>query len=320
MKHLVVVNPISFNKKAEMTAVIRDINAYFDRDDNKDIDYYIYISRYPRDAVSVIKKYIGKTKDTVRVYSVGGDGIMFDCLNGIVTFENAELAVIPYGISNDFVRAFGENAAHVFRDIEKQVKAETIPTDVINVGGKHSLNFCAVGVEAASVLKYYGICRKYPDIAKKIGKPLFVVGAPLALMDKKLVHQEYEVTIDGVNYNGRYCTINIANNPCYGGNKTPAPMAHPADGFLDIILAKSISRLRLLSVIYDYTKGKYYKYPGIFKYIRGTEVSIRSQSPLQINTDGESYYDARLDAKIIPSAVKIAAPDGLKYVRRRELL
>jgi len=317
MKHMVVVNPKSFLKEADMNAVIQGIKAYFDS--NEDMEYFIYISRYPRDAVSVVKKYVGKTIDTVRVYSVGGDGIMFDCLNGMVTFSNAELAVIPYGTSNDFVRAFGDNAAYVFRNIEKQVKAETIPTDVISIGGRQALNFCAVGVEAASVLKYYDICRKYPEIAKKIGKPLFVVGAPIAIMDKKIVHQEYEVIIDGISCNGRYSAINIANNPCYGGNKTPVPTAHPADGFLDVILTRGISRLKLLSVITDYTRGKYYKHPEIFKHIRCKEVSIRSESPLQINTDGESYYDARLDAKIIPGAVKIASPDGLKYIQRREL-
>lgn len=317
MKHLFIINPISFTKEAEMNAVIRDIKDYFGSNDSG--EYYIYTSRYPRDAISVIKKYAAKAAETVRVYSVGGDGILFDCLNGIVALEDAELAVIPYGTANDFIRAFGDDVAPIFRDIEKQVKAETIPTDVINIGGRHSLNFCAVGVEAASVLKYYDICRKHPELAKKLGKSLYIAGVPLAIIDKKIIYQEYEVKIDGVSYDGKYCTINIANNPCYGGNKTPAPMAYPADGLLDIIMAKSINRLRILSVLSDYTKGKYYKHPEIFTHIRGCEVSIRSASPLQINADGESYYDARLDAKIIPGAVKIASPDGLKYVIRREL-
>ena len=318
MKHLVVVNPWSFIKVSDMDTVIRDIKAYFDS--AKGMEYLIYVSRYPRDAVSVVKKYVRETDKTVRVYSVGGDGILFDCLNGMITFPNAELAVIPYGAANDFVRAFGEGKAPIFRNIEKQVKAGTIPTDVINIGSKYILGFCAAGVEAASVLKYYDTCRKYPFIAKKYGKVLYLAGAPLAIMDKKVTSQEYEVTIDGVRFNGRYSAINIANNACYGGDKIPVPMAHPADGFFDIILTKSISRLRLVSVIPAYIRGKYYKYPEIFKHIRGKAVSIRSESPLQLNTDGESYYDARLDAKIIPGAVNIVSPDNLKYLLRRELI
>jgi YegS/Rv2252/BmrU family lipid kinase len=317
MKHLFIVNPVSFLKSSDMDDVINDINAYFSS--VKDLEYFVHVSRYPRDAVSVIRKYMSRTDDTVRVYAVGGDGIVFDCLNGIASFNNTELAVIPYGTANDFSRAFGEDKAHILRNIEKQVNADTIPTDLINVGFKRIIGFCAAGLEASAVIKYYKIRMKYPSFAKRHGKTLYFLGAFSSIMDKKISQQEYEVTIDGKSFDGKYATIIIANNSGYGGNKTPAPMAHPADGFLDILMTKGVSRLRLLSVVTQYTSGKYYKYPRIFTHVRGKQVSIRSNSPLLLNTDGESYYDTHVDAKILPGAVKVASPDGIGYVIRREL-
>jgi len=317
MKHLIVVNPKSFAKRSEMTDAVRDIREYFDS--VKGSDYFIYISRYPRDAVSVIRKYVRETDKTVRVYSVGGDGILFDCLNGMAELENAELAVIPYGTTNDFVRAFGEGVSGVFRNIEKQATAGTIATDLINVGARHAINFCATGIEAAVVLKYYEISRRHPALVKRFGGFVYLASAPIAIMDKKIIEQEYEIIIDGERHRGRYAAINIANTPCYGGDKSAAPMACPTDGFLDVILTKSTSRPQLMRKITSYTKGRYYKYPKLFKHIRCKEIKIYSESPLYLNTDGEAYYDAHLEAKIVPNAVNIVAPDGLKYYLRREL-
>ncbi|MCL2841682.1 MAG: hypothetical protein FWE05_13035 [Defluviitaleaceae bacterium] len=318
MKHLFIVNPISFAKESEMYSVIRDISAYFDT--TKDVEHFVYVSRYPRDAVSVVKKCIHNANDAVRVYAVGGDGILFDCLNGMIKFPHAELAIIPYGTANDFMRSFGEDVTHIFRNIEKQVKADTITTDVIHIGSKFALSFCAAGIEAAAVLRYYEICRRYPHFARSHVKSIYVMTAFLALLDEYVTFQEYEITIDGINYDGQYSSINIANSACYGGNKTPAPMAHPADGFLDIILTISTNRWRLMNVLMDYTNGKYYKHPKIFKHVRGKAISVRSKAPLQLDTDGESYFDTSLDARIKPNAVKIVAPDGLDYIVRRTLV
>ena len=231
-------------------------------------------------------------------------------------FPHAEIAVIPYGTSCDFARAFGENAYHTLRNIDKQVNAKTVHTDIIDIGSKYAISFIAAGIEASAVLKFYEASRRYPNFVGKYGKIIFTIAAFFAIFDERVTNQAYEVTIDGENYDGNYSSINIANSPCYGGNKTAVPMALPTNGYLDIIFSKSISRLRLMSVVLPYTQGKFHKHPDIFKYVRGKEISIRSKSPLQMNTDGESYYDANVDAKIKPSAVKVAVPDGLEYVLR----
>jgi len=317
MKHLVVVNPKSFMKESAMFSVVRDITAYFKS--INDAEYLIYTSRYPRDAIEVVNEYICGTKDTVRVYSVGGDGILYDCLNGLVGVSNAELAVIPYGTSNDFVRAFGEGKQEIFRDIAKQASAPSIPTDVIKIGGRYALNFCCVGFEAAVVIKYYDICKNYPLFLQMFGKHLYMAGIPLALFDKNITRQKYEVLIDGEKYDGVYLGINIANGPCYGGNKTPFPMAHPADGQMEVMLHNCKITPYFFVILNNFIKGKYYKHPKVLQHMHAKEVIIRSNAPIYVNVDGEAYYDSKIEAKIIPAAVNIAAPDGLPYIRRQNL-
>ena len=315
MRHLVVVNPKSFAKESAMAAVISGICSYFERSALG--DFAVYVSRYPRDAISVVNEHVCSGADTVRVYSVGGDGILYDCLNGIVGLANAELAVIPYGTSNDFVRSFGEGRQSLFRDIAKQACGPVIPTDVIRIGSRYVLNFCCVGVEAASIRKYYEISRRHPFVAKKLGKSLYMAAVPVAVMDKRFVEQNYELVVDGRAFGGTFMGIGIANGSCYGGTRVPFPMAHPADGCLDVMTLMAKVNPRLFLLIDEYTRGRYYKYPDAFRHFRAKEVVISSDLPMQANADGESFYASRIEAAVIPGAVKIVAPDGIAYLRRR---
>ncbi|MDR2304015.1 MAG: acylglycerol kinase family protein [Treponema sp.] len=93
-------------------------------------EYDIRISRFPRHAIRTVWRYLTRAgpETNVRVYAVGGDGILFDCFNGLVGLPNAEFALIPRGRINDFVRSFGEGLADTFRDIPLLASAPTLPT------------------------------------------------------------------------------------------------------------------------------------------------------------------------------------------------
>jgi len=315
LKHLVIVNPVSFKKKSVLSSVLQDIRAYFDREKS---DYYIYTSRYPRDAIDVVGEYIANTDEAVRVYAVGGDGILNDCLNGLAGFYNAELAIMPYGFSDDFINSFGKKAVADFRDISKQATAKTIHTDVIKLNDKYVLNILSVGTEAVVIDSFRKISRKYPILKKLFGIYTNYFILLRCIFDKKISEKYYEVTIDGECYKGNYNAIAIANGSCYGRTMTPFPMAHPADGYLDVVLSNPKISPSILFKVFRYTKGKHYKYPSEFRYVRAKEISIKSTDQLNINADGEVYFASEIKAEIFPLAIKIAAPGEAEYVRRRE--
>jgi hypothetical protein len=45
--------------------------------------------------------------EEIRFYACGGDGTLYDVVNGAFGFKNVQVAVIPLGSGNDFIRLFG---------------------------------------------------------------------------------------------------------------------------------------------------------------------------------------------------------------------
>lgn len=314
MKHLVVINPKSFTTDFELKEVIENIKYYFESKDSSDC--HIHISRYPRDAVNVVRKYLSDAVDEVRVYAVGGDGILFDCLNGMVWFQNAQLASVPYGTSNDFLRAFGEGKHESFRNFSKMAESPVVPTDLIYSGRSFALNYCSVGVESSALREANRLKESFGFLGKSFAGLAYFIGAALAILDKKLVSQYYEVTIDGKEYKGNFAGICVMNGSCYGGDKTPMPEALPNDGVLDVVLIKSASRLRLLATMPGYTTGRYKKHPSIISRVAATEVTINSKDILDVGLDGETFYDTSLTINAVPSALAFVAADNLSYEGR----
>jgi diacylglycerol kinase family enzyme len=319
--HLFIVNPRSFRYAGgpDMRTIINEIRAYFR--DNPGEDYHLHISRYPRDAVGVIHRFAASVGGgvIVRVYAVGGDGILFDCLNGIVGTANRELAIVPYGSSNDFLRSFGEGRQAPFLNIAKQISAGTIKTDIIYCGSNYAMNFCSVGVEAVSIMYTARLMRAFDWAVRHsrgIVPILYTLGGICGILDKKTREQRYSVVFDGERADGTYTCINVANGPCYGGNMSAVTGAMPNDGILDMLLVESGSALSILNLLPRYLRGEYYNYPESFSYRRARRVEIASDTPISINMDGEVFFDTSLTLEVIPRAVDIVAVDGLDYMRR----
>jgi diacylglycerol kinase family enzyme len=318
-KHLFIVNPVSFREETDMDAFIAQVKNQFET--LVKAEYEIRISRFPRHAIRTVRQYITRAgpETPVRVYAVGGDGILFDCLNGIVGLSNAELAPVPYGRTNDFVRAFGEGLEYLFKDIPRRASAPLIPTDILHCGSNYALNLCTVGLESAVIFRSVAIqqnLKTWPRFfrnSSRVYNATYYLGGIMAMLDQKAMKQEYTLSIDGENLSGAYASVNIANGPCYGGDKSAVITAVPDDGFMDVLMFKGGSTLRGLTRILPYAHGRYERFPEDFTLKRGKIISIRSKDPLMINLDGEAFLDTNITVELIKGAVKIAAPDNLPY-------
>ncbi|MBO7217534.1 MAG: BmrU protein, partial [Clostridia bacterium] len=89
-----------------------------------------------------------ETGDEVRIFACGGDGTIFEVLNGIVGFPNASIGVIPIGSANDFIKYFGYDSKPTFLDIKKQKNGTYMPIDLIKAGDKYCMNQCCAGFDA----------------------------------------------------------------------------------------------------------------------------------------------------------------------------
>jgi YegS/Rv2252/BmrU family lipid kinase len=339
MRHLFIINPRSFLNQADLDTVLLEIKRCFESrgvwgmvdgakgidDDAQGIDcgahgYFIHISRFPRDAVGMLHRQMEKigASETVRIYALGGDGILFDCINGAVGFPNAELVSVPYGKTNDYIRAFGEGKHSLFMNIDSLInETNVIPTDLIYYGNNYAINISTIGMESTAVIRVDALKKKHLKFVNKFPflytSLIFLVGF-ISLFDKKLIFQHYDITIDGEDYSGNYTTITVANGPCYGGDMCPVPTAVPDDGYLDAQLYKSQSTFTLMRNIQHYLHGKRRREHVLLK--RAKKISIRSGKPLLIQLDGEMLIDTNITLEVAPQAIKMVAPKGIRYERR----
>jgi diacylglycerol kinase family enzyme len=316
MRHLFVINPRSFVELKSLKSFLLSVEDCFST--GKRAEYKIYISRYPRDAIAAVNRYIGSfTEDeTVRVYAVGGDGILFDCLNGIIGHENAELASVPYGNANDFLRAFGQYNVKRFRDIKTLSHSGTLLTDIIKCGTNYSILNTSIGLEssaAPSVEPLVKLVTSSPNSAK-IMPFVYNLGGLKCILDKDVRLQYYDLYIDGEDYSGTYININVANTFGNGGNNAPNPYAVPDDGLFDVVLIKPMSAIKCIRLFSDYVKGKANEHPDQFIVRRGRHLLCKSDRILRIDLDGEYYLTNQIEMQIIPKAVKVVVPDNTRYL------
>ncbi|MFP3041566.1 hypothetical protein LQZ19_07050 [Treponema primitia] len=327
MKHLFIINHNSLRRKYRGQDYLEKFTEAIKDCFQGKKHYFIHLSRYPRDAIGFIRSFREglDPAQTLRVYAVGGNRILFDCLNGIMGLANMELAAVPYGISNDLVRAFGDNNESLFRNIPEQIAAEAIPTDLMSCGSNFALNFCTIGMESAIIKKvmdrYSSISlysSHFPHIDALIFNFLFAHASLQVGFNPAIRNQCYTITVDGEDLSGYYRSVNIANSPCYGRNKNPVITAVPDDGLLDIVLCPSLKPLRTLALIPPYISGKYQQFPGEFIWRRGRKIHIHSDYPLLVCLDGEAFYDTSLNIEVIPAGVSINAPGKKRYEKRAQ--
>jgi diacylglycerol kinase family enzyme len=314
MKHVFIFDPKSFpNQQWKMENMLDHIGEYFRTQEKP--DFSIQMSHYRRDAIVIIQKEVESAKkdDTVRVYAIGGDEILYDCVNGVAEFPNTELAVVPYGETSDFLRNFGEGKDSLFRNILALVqKGAPIPTDVINWDVNYALNSCYIGLKTAAA-------GRLRDAAQK--KDTFILFAKFssflnnisAAFDKQIAAQHYKITIDDNDYSGNYSQIHIANGPYYAGRKTGLSKAALDDGLLDVALIKSTGPLRTKWSLSRYFHGKK---PKNCITMQAKKITVQSDRQMWIHVDNEYFLDTGISVKVVPHAVQMVALDNLSYQKR----
>jgi diacylglycerol kinase family enzyme len=280
------------------------------------MEYKIYISRRPRDAVSAVHRYMltVPSDETVRIYAVGGDGILFDCLNGMVKFPNAELTSVPYGNANDFVRAYGEDAAPAFRDIKKLSAAPSHPVDIIHYGNNYALNEANIGIVGLTMTYANATLRRSGSkIPRFITPHIYTFSGLRASFNKEVLKQKYTVLLDKEDISGGYGNIHIANGPCNGGNAVPSPYAKPNDGLLDLIFTTINRKRDVILSFTDMQAGKFEKREDLYFRKQCRLIEIYSELPLCVELDGEAFFAHEVKLEIIPHGIKFFAPEEMSF-------
>jgi diacylglycerol kinase (ATP) len=301
MKHFFMINPAAGKGKAACE-IKPKIEKYCIE---KALDFQIHVTSAAYEAIDFVRE-CAKTGETIRFYACGGDGTLFEVVNGAFGYPNAEVAVMPLGSGNDFIRLFGTKEQ--FLDIDAQVNGTATELDVIKCGDIIAINQCSMGFDAEINAKQ-SYFKKLPFMK---GETAYMAALLYCFFNK--LNNVFTITIDDgepITQNTLFCVA--GNSRWYGGGFKAAPLAIPDDGLLDfIIVKKNMSRFKLLGLVNKYKEGKHLDW-DFTSFVRGKKIKIHCDEVAAINCDGEKRLGNDGVFEIVEKGIKFVIPSSSSY-------
>ncbi len=300
MRYVFIINPAAGKGRAVKKLGI-EIAEYCSS--NK-LEYSVQITTAPGDAKRFAYEHANKG-DEVTIFLAGGEGTVFEALNGVMGYDNVTLAVIPIGSANDFLKFFPKEKKIAFRNLADQIAGKPIKMDAIRAGEYYCLNGCSAGMDAV-VAKYMSDFRRIPLVSGSMAYNLAIVKCFLGKIGCRL-----KLNVDGKDLGTRECLFAVvANGPAYGGGYLAAPDAVPFDGMLNFTVVDGIGKLKILHFIGKYKKGDVKGLDFVHSSM-GERFSIKSDIKVPFNLDGEIIEANSMDFEIVKSAVKFLIPSSI---------
>ncbi len=318
MKHLIIVNSKAGQEK-NLEEFKKKVASDF-----KGLDFEIYETTGPRSVIPFLKEYLGKSKDTVRVYACGGDGTIHEVVNAIVGHKNVELAVLAVGTGNDFVKIYSESkdyddivknksGANRFQDFKALINGKVEEIDLSKMTGEsmkepwYSINVINFGFDAIVGAK--GNENKLKGRKNPYG-PRAIIPAIIGGRFNKII-----VKADGEQLNKkRMLLASLAQGQWVGGQYHASPKSDNTDGLIDVMLLRCMSFLRLMVQYFGrYQKGEHMDNPKLMKrivYRRAKEIEIIGNKDIDICVDGEIVRGKTFKVEVMPKALKFVVPNN----------
>ena len=320
MKHSFIINPAAGNGKVQKELLPRVMDAV----KKWGADYEIHRTSGPGEATSYVRgKLSASPGETVRFYVCGGDGTVAEALNGLYGAADAELAIIPAGSGNDYIRNFSDNGQ--FLDITAQLAGEAIAVDVMRYSytpanpktGKESdaltlyaLNMINMGFDA----KAAGHMARLKNRFFIKGTGAYIAGVLRELAEYKMSRAIFRLD-GGEAFEAEFLLAGVGSGRFSGGGFDGIPPAVVNDGLLDFLTIEPLTRGRFLKLVGIYHDGKHTEHPELQKLmrlLRIKSVEIEPVSGLVFTADGEAYYTKKpLSVSLAPEKIRFVIPDGV---------
>ncbi len=300
MKHLFIINPAagSRNRTQEYSDVIHKICRA------RELDYEIRVSTAPGEAIRIARE-AAETGEELRLYACGGDGTLNEVVAGAAGHDNVAVTVFSGGSGNDFVKIFDDPKA--FFDLHRLMDADEATFDLIRCNDDYALNICSVGLDA----------RIGTDVSSYKRLPLLhgfrAYAASTVVNVIRGIAEHYVVEVNGETVDGDMTFICVCNGRFYGGGFNPIPEADPADGMLDVLLVKKVSRAQVPLVIGKYKDGRYKELPDLARYIKTDAIKIICDKPGPVNLDGELRMAKTVEFSVAKEKIRFFYPKGLRW-------
>ncbi len=298
VRHFFIFNPAAGKRgaKARLDQALATLD---------EASYVLHVTRGSGDAANFVRQVCQTEQGPLRFYACGGDGTLGEVATGALGCERAEIGVWPCGSGNDYVKLYGGEAR--FLDIKAQLRAPSVPVDVIRVGERCAINAVNAGLEAEAA----GTMLRFRHHPLFNGKNGYLIGA----LDAVLRHMRTPCTVlaDGeLLHEGDMLTLSLSCGQYIGGGFRCAPRSQNDDGLMDLALIKPISRLRLARLLPAYKKGEHLedsRIKGNIIYRQVKSVRITSTQDISLCLDGEIVTGRAFDIQLLPGGIRFVVPD-----------
>lgn len=234
-----------------------------------------------------------------RVVLVGGDGTVEAAVNATGTAP--ELALLPAGRANNIAHALGiplDPAGAV--SVALTAPSRTI--DLLRVespaGALRCVEGVSIGFQARARSSYDGV--NSGDLRAGVRA---LVGA---LRDQRPARAE--LVLDGHRaFAGDVAQVFVSNLPYFGFGFRVDPLADPADGRLEVIVASVRSRRELGRLLLAAHGGSHIHRRGVLVF-QGRRATVRGELPLA--GDGAVLGVGDVSVVVEPAALRLAAAEG----------
>ena len=298
--HLFIINPAagSYNRTEEASEIIHKICRA------RKLTYEIRVSTAPGECARIAREACQEGGE-LRIYACGGDGTLNEVVTGVAGFDNVAVSVYSGGSGNDFVKLFDEPKA--FFDLNRLMDADEATFDLIRCNDTYALNICSVGLDA----------RIGTDVSNYKRIPLLhgfrAYAASTVVNVIRGIAEHYIVEVNGEVIDDEHTFVCVCNGRFYGGGFNPVPEADPADGLLDVLLVKKVSRLQVPLVIGKYKGGRYAQLPQLVRHLRTDRIRITCDKPTSVNVDGELLTATVVEMSVAPEKIRFFYPKGLSW-------
>lgn len=234
---------------------------------------------------------------------VGGDGSIHAVVNAADRagrLDDVEIAIVPLGTGNDFVRTIGVVADPV-EAAHQAVTTTARAADVVRDDqGGIVVNAAHVGIGAEANLR--------AEPWKKVLGPVgYAVGAIVSGVTGKGFHADVRVDGAAVELPHRLLQVAVGNGRYVGGGAPLLPDADPFDGRLDVAISWSEPRLRRLAYAWRLRKGRHPMRDDVI-YRKAERVEVTGE-PTPVNIDGEVCGEQRRHTWTVePGRLRLRAP------------
>lgn len=235
-----------------------------------------------------------------RFLSVGGDGTAAEIVNGLVTAGVAaecELAMLPLGTGNSFLRDFGITEPDAA--CKAIARGKTTAIDVLRLthddGVIYFINTMGTGFVARA-----------GELTNERFKLLGAAGYVAAVL-VCVVHLQYEentLRYAGTTDEARTVLSSFSNSQYTGGSMRMAPDAEVADGLLDIVRAGPLGRAALVAAFARIFSGTHTDLDQVWTQ-QVDRVEFVNPSFQAVLIDGDLYHLTPLSIDVLPAAIRL---------------